>query len=742
MSGTDDLDDEIIGEFLIESHENLDQLDRDLVALEQAPDSRELLASVFRTIHTIKGTSGFLAYHKLESITHVGENLLAKLRDGALSMTPEIATALLRLVDLVRSLLASIEQTRAEGELDVEPLAAVLRALLEPPAAAEAPVVETPTVESPAIEPAAAEAPVAPAELLPAAVEQPELEATRSSIGESTVRVDVNLLEHLVRLTGELVLARNQIVQRSAVAADEDLGRASHQLSLVTGELQEGVMRTRMQPVDHLWSKLPRVVRDLSAQLGRSVRLEMEGGDTELDRTLLEAVKDPLTHLVRNAIDHGIEPPEARRRAGKPETGVLRLRASHESGQVLLEVIDDGVGLHGPTLAAKAVEKGLVSAARVETMSVQDQLQLVFIPGFSTAAAVTNVSGRGVGMDVVRTNVERIGGSIDVESTPGKGTCWRLRIPLTLAIVPAVTVECRGQRFALPQISLLELVSLEAERASTAVEWVGDAPVYRLRGALLPLVRLDAVLGLEQRTDQPDAQVVAVLEGDGRRFGLIVDRVLDTEEIVVKPLSRALKEIGLYAGATILGDGAVSLVLDVAGLARRQLHAPDGQDELATEQAGGQVAAGPERQLLVVAIGGGRRLAMPLEVVTRLEQFPVSSLQRVGRRDVVRYRGEILPLLRLSDHLSELSSASSGTVPGVVYSARGRSVALVVDEIVDIVGEGSVVYSDVEDYGLVGSALINDKVTEMLDVRSAILAADPRYFDDEPATEAFPLEVR
>ncbi|HEX2902840.1 MAG TPA: chemotaxis protein CheA [Jatrophihabitans sp.] len=763
----DDLDDEIVQEFLIESHENLDQLDRDLVALEQSPGSRELLASIFRTIHTIKGTSGFLAFGKLESITHVGENLLAKLRDGVFTMTPEIATALLRMVDLVRELLANIEQSGAEGDVDVQQLADQLRELLEAkvaeasaaaaaPAPAAAPELLPAATVEPVVEPVAAEAPepavqpVAPAAaaqpapvtsaaavpVRPAATAEVSEVEPRTAIGDSTIRVDVTLLEHLVRLAGELVLARNQILQRSSLVPDEDLARACHQLSLVTGELQEGVMRTRMQPIDHVWAKLPRVVRDLGAQLGRSVRLEMEGGDTELDRTLLEAVKDPLTHLVRNAIDHGIEPAEVRLAAGKPATGLLRLRAAHESGQVLLEVIDDGKGLDGQTLAAKAIEKGLVSAGRVENMSSQELLQLVFIPGFSTAAAVTNVSGRGVGMDVVRTNVERIGGSIDVESVPGQGTCWRLRIPLTLAIVPALTVESCGQRFAIPQINLLELVSLDTDRASAGIERVGGAQVLRLRGSLLPLVRLDDALGLADREAGGEGRnsVVAVLEGTGRRFGLVVDRVLDTEEIVVKPLSRALKDIGLYAGATILGDGAVSLILDVASLARQQLHG-DVHDDAQSIAAAQHGSSGTERQLLVVSVGEDRRVAMPLEVVTRLEQFPVADLERVGRRDVVRYRGEILPVVRLSDHLSEASSNVQDTVPGVVYTARGRSVALVVNDIVDIVAERSATFSDVEDYGLVGSALIHDKVTEMLDVRAAILAADPLYFEDEDGHE-------
>jgi two-component system chemotaxis sensor kinase CheA len=752
MSNTDDLDEEIISEFLIESHENLDELDRDLVALEQDPGSRELLASIFRTIHTIKGTSGFLAYHKLEAITHVGENLLAKLRDGVFMLTPESTGALLRMVDLVRTVLNNIEQDKTEGDTDVEPLAEELRQLLEAEIARAAQATATPTVEDGA-EPASAKPPVAeppvvetgaaalPAETVaagtsavefapPDRTDQAEGES-RSTIGDSTIRVDVNLLEQLVRLTGELVLARNQILQRSGVVGDEALGRACHRLNLVTGELQEGVMRTRMQPVDHVWSKLPRVVRDLSAQLGRSVRLEMEGGDTELDRTLLEAVKDPLTHLVRNAIDHGIEPPTDRVSAGKATTGVLKLRAAHEGGQVLLEVIDDGKGLDPKVLGRKAVDKGLITAARMEMMTEQELMHLVFVAGFSTASAVTNVSGRGVGMDVVRTNLERIGGSIDVESVTGRGTTWRLRIPLTLAIVPALTVECAGQRFAIPQVNLLELVSLDSERAAAGVESVGGAKVYRLRGNLLPLVALDEALGLVRAdTSARSGMVVAVLEADGRRFGLVVDRVLDTEEIVVKPLSSALKEIGLYAGATILGDGAVSLILDVQSLARRELSASEACDSAQLAALSGQSRVGSARQLLVVALSEDRRVAMPLEVVTRLEQFPVGDLQRVGQRDVVRYRGEIMPVVKLSEHLGAGYAEFGETVPGVVYSARGRSVALIVKAIVDIVDETSVVHSDVEDRGLIGSALIRDRVAEMLDVRAAILAADPMYFDD------------
>ncbi|WP_369070064.1 chemotaxis protein CheA [Kineococcus terrestris] len=785
--------DEIVQEFLVESYENLDQLDSDLVALEQQPGSRELLASVFRTIHTIKGTSGFLAFGRLESVAHVGENLLARLRDGQLVMTPVTTDVLLRMVDTIRALLASIEERGTEDTVEVDDVVAAIRAVLdgeEPvlPAAAPAgaevvdepapaaahvaapvaevapepepevvpepelvepePVAEPEPVVEPVAEPVVEAAPVAaaPAAAAPAPA-APAAGGERVAASDATVRVDVELLESLVRQAGELVLARNQILQRASALRDEDLTRACHRLNLVASEMQEGVMRTRMQPIEHLWSKLPRVVRDLGNMLGRKIQLEMEGKETELDRTLLEAVKDPLTHIVRNAVDHGIEPPEVRLAAGKREVGTLRLRAAHEGGQVLVEVRDDGKGIDPAVIGAKAVSKGLVTQAKLETLTTNDVLQFLFLPGFSTAAKVTNVSGRGVGMDVVKTNIERIGGSVDVESTPGQGTIWRLRIPLTLAIVPALTVECAGQRYAMPQVNLLELVSLDTERMANAIEDVGGAKVYRLRGALLPLVRLEEALELKRPAGEelPTSLVIAVLECDGRRFGLVVDRVLDTEEIVVKPLSGVLKAIGSYAGATILGDGRVSLILDVQSLARRTMRA-DGVEHAAAETATATSATAEGQRLLVVGLGDDRRVAIPLDVVTRLEEFKTASIERVGRREVVRYRGEILPLVRLANHLGGGFRGGPGggdldALPGVVYSARGRSVAIVVDEIVDIVS-GQDAHSDIDDTGLVGSAVIRDRVTELLDVRAAILAADPNFFSEQAQRELAAASTR
>lgn len=794
--------DEIVHEFLVESHENLDQLDRDLVALEETPGSRELLSSVFRTIHTIKGTSGFLAFNRLERVAHVGENLLVDLRDGRRSMDQPTTDVLLLMVDTVRDLLREIERTGGEGDVDVEPaVAAITRVHDEPagaptaaarPTSSDASPTETvptqtaptdiaPTGSAPEAPAPADAADAAPAEQDDEQDEEPEEAApvdeqvaapaptaaeatpvaapaaqngragliptprpaeaavpgdeigTQRNAADSSIRVDVELLDQLMRQVGELVLTRNRISRLASSAQDVDLARSAQQLNLIASELQEGVMRTRMQPIEHVWSKMPRVVRDLAAMCGREVRLEMVGGDTELDRSLLEAVKDPLTHLVRNAVDHGIEPPEARTAAGKPAQGLLELRASHAGGQVSVEVRDDGQGIDPDVVAAKAVAKGLRTAEQVAAMSANELLQLLFLPGFSTAEKVTNVSGRGVGMDVVRTRIEAIGGTVDVESAVGAGTVWRLRIPLTLAIMPSLSVECAGDLYALPQVHVVELVALDAQRSDSGIEYVHAAPVYRLRGELLPLVSLAGVLGVEVPQDEQPA-VIAVVQADQQRFGLLVDRVLTTEEIVVTPLAARLKAIGIYSGATVLGDGRVALILDVQAIARRAISR---DSELSARGGEETTAARAEvEQVLVAGIGGGRRVAMPLASVARLEHVRAEQVELVGGREVVQYRGTILPLARL-DRLLGTYARESDELLLVVYTRGSRSVGLVVEEIIDIVEDEVTKHSSIDDNGLTGSTVLGEKVTELLDVRSAILAADREFYDDPAPDDVF-----
>lgn len=782
--------DEIVREFVVESYENLDQLDRDLVALEDKPGSRDLLSSVFRTIHTIKGTSGFLAFGRLESLTHVGENLLAELRDGKRPMTQRTTDVLLRMVDAVREVLGTIEATGAEGEHDIDDVVADIQAVLDDPtggaadastsasAAASseiepeesetvnsdddgageeleaAPVAKKRAVRKPAPKkpaakkpstaakkivvparraedseaPAVAAAPM-PSATLSAPVEPEEVEETPAvrSATESSIRVDVDVLDALMRHVGELVLARNAMTRLAGDLGDASLVRASQRLSLIATELQQGVMKTRMQPIEHVWSKVPRMVRDISTSLGRHVRLEMIGQDTELDRGLLEAIKDPLTHLIRNAIDHGIEPPAVRESVGKAPTGLLTLRAYHQGGQVVVEISDDGKGIDAQAVAAKAVERGLRTAAQVADMSTQDLLHLVFLPGFSTADHVTNVSGRGVGMDVVKTKVEAIGGVVDVQSTQDLGTTWRLRIPLTLAIMPALTVECNTETYAIPQVNLLELLAVDDKQSG--IEYVGEAPVYRLRGQLLPLVDLRDVLGSPAR-DSLVSAVIAVVQADGGRFGLVVDQVRNTEEIVAKPIAAAVKNIGLYAGATLLGDGSVALILDIPAVARRALDT-DLQEAVASAQVE-HVAASSTEPMLVVGVGDGRQVAMPLGAVTRLERLSVSVIEQVAGSAVMQYRGRITPVVDLARLLGDGGTDREDLA--VVVCTRGeRTVALVANEVVDIVECAVSDFSDVSGYGLLGSTVIKERVTELLDLRAAVTSADTSFYDAEDA---------
>ena len=760
-----DDDDEIIAEFLVESHENLDQLDQDLVDLEQHPGSRELLSSIFRTIHTIKGTSGFLAFSRLERLTHVGETLLSKLRDGEETMTPITGDALLAMVDTVRSLLEVIEETGRDDDprVDVDPVASRIQALLDgvAPEPVETAAVQVPddasSVTAP-VEPvlAASEdeedhtpaqpsqpsaalaalmggaaaasddvehsstdsfsAPIEPTEVIDADVQHEALgEGERRSAVDSSIRVDVDLLDNLMQLVGELVLTRNQILQRANGAEDVELARASQRLDLVASELQESVMQTRMQPIGQVWAKMPRMVRDLSHQLGREVDLVMEGHETELDRSLLEALKGPLTHLVRNSLDHGIERPETRAEAGKPRVGRLLLRAFHESGQVVVEITDDGAGMDPDKLAAVAIERGVITRDQATRMDAKELVNLIFRPGFSTAAQVTNVSGRGVGMDVVRTNIERIGGSVDLISEVGRGTTVRVRIPLTLAIIPALIVGEGEERYAIPQANLVELVRVEGTELSRNVETLAGAPVLRLRGKLLPLVSLTEALG----GDRPDTEAVTVvvLQSDDIQFGLCVDQVHDTQEIVVKPIGRQLKSLSMYAGAAIMGDGRVALILDVSGVAQSQRIGAVQQDTVEVKTVDDDREA-----LLVLEVSGGRRAALPLAAVARLEEFEIDRIERSGGAEVVQYRDGILPLVRLASAIG-LPDTSSGQelVSVVVHELNNRSVGIVSDRVLVVVETSVSASSGVgRRPGVTGSAVVQDRVTDLVDLEAVV----------------------
>jgi len=693
------------------------------------------LSSAFCTVRTIKGTSGLLSFGRLESLTDVGQILLSRLCEGELTMSPTIAGALLDMVDGVRGLLAAIERTGADADPDVDvdveenvdigAMVARIRACVD----GDAVLALGPSLGDPAGE--------VEAFLVAALADAPDRRAgdrrgpcieveqerrgpdDRRSVADSSVRVDVDLLDVLVRLVGELVLTRNQILQQADVTAHVDLVRASQRLNLVASELQETVMRTRMQPIGQVWAKAPRLVRDLAVQLGRSVRLEMQGQDTELDRSLLEAVRDPLTHLIRNSIDHGIEDPAERVAAGKPAEGTLTLRAYHESGQVVIEITDDGRGLDAERIGQVALQRGVVSPEVLARMSPREVFDLIFRAGFSTASAVSNVSGRGVGMDVVRSNIERIGGTVDLTSQAGQGTTVRVRIPLTLAIIPTLVVGEGGERYAIPQANLVELVRLETADMARDVEVLAGAAVLRLRGHLLPLVALRGALGLPAQ-QQCDSLTVVVLQADEVRFGLAVADVHDTQEIVVKPLGRQMKGIDMYAGATIMGDGRVALILDVAGLARSNgVAATPARAAVLTRASDSDV-----KSLLVLDVGGGRRAALPLGEVSRLEEFQSTLIERTGRIDVVQYRDGILPLVHLahaiglpmSDDLPEFLSV-------IVHGDGPDRVGIVVDRVVDVVQAAIVANRVGNRVGVLGSAVVHDRVTDLVDLDAVVAMA-------------------
>ena len=735
-------DQEVIREFLIESSENLARLDQEMVELEKSPGDPQLLGSIFRTIHTIKGTCGFLGFNTLGAVTHVAENILSQLRDGKRGLTPDLVTLILEAVDVVKTVLVAIETTGTEGPETYGELRKRLEAAAAAtgkPAGGSASIAPVPiAAESPTT------APDAPDADSPTAAADPEKAVAQKgpSISDSSIRVDVVLLDKLMNLVGELVLARNQILQFNAHLEDSTLNATSQRLNLITTELQEGVMKTRMQPIGVVWNKLPRVVRDMATSFGKQIHLEMEGAETELDKTIIEAIKDPLTHIVRNCCDHGIEKPEVRIRNGKPAQGTLTMRAFHEGGQVNIEIADDGAGMDVQVLKAKGVQKGLIRAEQAERMADREALALVFLPGFSTAAEITSVSGRGVGMDVVKTNIEKIGGVVELVSHLRKGTTLKLKIPLTLAIIPGLVVTLKerrstprevtggGVRFVIPQVSLLELIRLEGDSGKRQIERIHDTPFYRRRGNLLPLVYLADVLQLGGQLESNVVNIV-VLQAEDRQFGLVVDGISDTQEIVVKPLGKQLKGLNCYAGATIMGDGRVALILDVAGIAQLSGVAQESREK-STVEAQHHDRSGLERQtFLLFRAGSFERLAVPLSLVARLEEIALSKIEHAGGKRVIQYRGRILPLASLAPILDPGAADTAGLqdpAQVVVFSNGERSMGILVDQILDIVEDQVTVRQTAARKGLLGSAVVAKKVTDLLDLHAVIQAADDGWF--------------
>jgi two-component system, chemotaxis family, sensor kinase CheA len=712
-----------IRDFLLESHENLDQIEKELLLLDRGTHNDQTIRSIFRSVHTMKGAAGFLGYQKLENLAHGCENLLGQLRSAKLSWNPAISTTLSITLDIFRELILTIESQKQEGKVDISEIQAHLAKLCEgaTPQPTQPTKVSPPPAAAPATKPSNTTA-ESTSPSAPNAIDDTANKGAGTSVAESSIRVDVALLDRLMNCVGELVLARNQILQLTSNSGDRNFLNASQRLNLITSELQEGVMKTRMQPIGNAWGKFPRVVRDLAAQCDKSVELVMEGRETELDKTIIEAIKDPLTHLVRNSVDHGIERSADRVAAGKSAQGTITLRAFHEGGQVIIEVSDDGRGLNFQRIREKALERGLITQQQAQQLSDHDTAPLIFLPGFSTAEKVTHVSGRGVGMDVVKTNIERIGGHIDIQSQPGASTTMKITIPLTLAIIPALIVSAGGDRFAIPQQSLVELVHVSKSDPNRTIERIHNAPVYRLRGKLLPLISLRSLLKLPELTGWDHAGAhdlsVVVLKANDSQFGLVVDSISDTEEIVVKPLSRHLQNLTMYAGATVMGDGRVALILDVLGLARyanvmtgKPLSTESSQHDASHSQTG------LLETILVAEVGVGRRVAIPISKVSRLEEFVTSQLENSDGRSVIQYRNQILPIAKLAhligDHSLDLNHSQSLSV--VVFEHHDTLLGIAVSRVVDVLEASLEVVHASSRPGLLGSAIIQGAVTDLVD---------------------------
>jgi len=868
--------DDLLREFLTETAESIAVLDVELVKLEQNPNDPQLLPNIFRLVHTIKGTCGFLGLPRLETVAHASENVLGKIRDGEMSASPKAISLVLTALDRIKSLLGELERTEAEPAGDDSDLTGQLNALAEAGDAGDEPAAEVEAeiaaaAPAPAPEPVKAEAappaaakpaagmngakaPAADASLydrfggdsmidamvdasfqgvmadatikpmfervdmdvlqghlrdflakamgginrckqgqmkraFQSAIERglgapqfqtlnghveaamrllevaPELQtevvrifgavrdevlagvkapaaqaanvpangqaAKEGGVADQSIRVNVDVLENLMTMVSELVLTRNQLLQILRSQTDSQFAGPLQRLSQVTSELQEGVMKTRMQPIRNAWAKLPRIIRDLSHELGRKIDLQMHGAETELDRQVLELIRDPLTHLVRNAADHGIERPDDRRSAGKPESGTIVLNAYQQGGHILIEISDDGRGVNTARIKQKAVANGLASEAELEQMTEMEIHQFIFRAGFSTAAQVTSVSGRGVGLDVVRTNIEKIGGTVELRSREGRGTTFVIKIPLTLAIVSALIVECGGERFAIPQMSVLELVRASSN-SEHKVELINDAPVMRLRDRLLPLVSLRDLLKLGASDDKPAKDAyIAVTQVGKFIFGIIVDRVFDTEEIVVKPVVPILRNIPMFSGNTILGDGSVIMILDPNGIAAAA-SGERGVTEAGEITAAGEREAGDEERVAILTFRAGTRgpKAVPLALIARLEEFDSEKIETVAGRSVVQYRGNLMPLVPIDP---SCKAVETGRQPVLVFADGERSMGLMVDEIIDVVEDVMRVELTGDQPGVVGTAVVAGRATEVIDATHYLTQAFGDWFNRSDA---------
>ena len=714
--------DDLLTDFLTEVNEGLPELDNAVVELERQPGDKQTLSLIFRHVHTIKGTCGFLGLPRLERVAHAAEDVLGRLRDGKMQASSVIIDHVLAALDRIKMIVGELGRSGHEPTGDDLPLITALELIAEGHVPRTAPaenarsalssdtMSRTPS-SAPCPEPVrpATErhAPVPNEEAAPDPVPPSPTAPGEQSFAAQTIRVGVETLETLMTLVGELVLTRNQLLQLSRTQNDNPFVVALQRLSRLTSELQDSVMKTRMQPIGHAWNKLPRLIRDLTHELGKQIELDLQGADTELDRQVLEQIRDPLTHIVRNAADHGLETSDLRVKAGKSPVGRIALKAFHEGGHVIIEISDDGRGLDLARIKAKAVAQSLATEQEVAGMTDAQIQRFVFMPGFSTAAAVTSVSGRGVGMDVVKTNIERISGAVELRSVAGQGTVLTIRIPLTLAIVPGLIVAAGGQRFVVPQLGVVELVRVGPESKGTAIEigQIGGAEVLRLRDRLLPLADLASLLDLDVERRSDADHIVAVMQAGGAMFGLVVDEVFDTEEIVVKPVAPVLRHLTIFGGNTILGDGSVTMILDPTGIARAIGFS--GSSHVADIPA--VTSAGDPSTPVLLFRADDEVKAVALDAVARMELFPSSKIERSGGITVIQYREQLMPLVSIT------TGSSGSEQPVLVFEDGERRVGLMVDAIVDIVESTLRIELGSAHEGVIGTAIIAGRATEVID---------------------------
>jgi len=857
--------DDLTSEFLVETNESLDALDLDFIDLEKNPNDEAIIGNIFRVMHTIKGTCGFLGLSRLESVAHAAENILDQLRDKKFEVDSSIISLILEANDKIKEIIEYIEETESEpegndkelidklnycaesgvvegvddsgavvekkvkkasskkkksdesdevsksddevlsedsiktpdldGEIDFEPVMApgagdsdVSNDIKTPdldgeidfepvmaPGAGDSDVsndIKTPDLDGeidfePVMAPGAGDSSEEASDSSEDAddVEEEANEVqvfslseklkekaiskgiqesnagvnTKKAVAGQSIRVGIDVLEELMQMVGELVLTRNQLLQmtRSGDSSGSSEFEAPLQrLNHITSDLQEGVMKTRMQPIGNAWAKFPRLVRDLSIDLDKKIELKMIGAETELDRQMLESIKDPLTHMVRNSADHGVESKDERAKTTKADQGTITLSAYHEGGHIIIKISDDGKGLDLNRIKAKAIENGVASAAEMESMSDKQIYQFIYKAGFSTAEAVTAVSGRGVGMDVVVSNIEKIGGTVEVDSTPGKGSVFTIQLPLTLAIMPVLIIQCGEEIFAIPQIRVLEIVRTdddvntsndnEKSDINHKIETLNDSPVLRLRGKLLPLISLNNTLSMDREDPKKIESFVVVCEVGSQTIGVLVDKVFHTEEIVVKPTSPLMKDLVAYAGCTILGDGSVIMILDLNGIIK--ISGVNNLMEANSEEEEHKIENDDVVSFLVFKIWGDSPCAIPLELISRLEEIKYSDIEKSGGTSVVQYRGGLMRLSMI-DKSKPIPENDSGTIEVIVFSDGDKVLGIVVEEILDIVRGKMEIKSSNDSDGILGSIVIRDKTTDLIDISHYFSTMFSNWFD-------------